>query len=632
MKAKESTNTMKALTTRAKPQLAFLAALLLVQSSFDYDQATVGTYPAAAPTGTVDKSATASPNDLAGFTSAVTTAYPSDLGGVFNFSTGVATGTTLFRGTYGTSQNKRLQVTPSTPMQNVTTGGGSFTVSTSPNATTSTTDVSGYSLAIGSPTDATAGQVLPEAVVKIGFVLLSRTHATYPIDVRATVFFADGTSQSVTTNLANPRAIDDTFFGFTAPSGSFITNVALASFSPGTTTPVNTRIGLDDFGFVTASTLPPPQVLNVSPFDYAMAKAADGVQFEIFSYLPLPASGISVLLNSSNVTSQLVISGNDASTNRLVSFSGLQANQAYVMRITATNLVGASSVTYHFYTAESPLSLFNSGGFSNTAVYPLGPLQAVTNDGCVWVPPLDAAEIVDSADPQYGPVLREMQMGVSELTYLQFPPVASGVIRIAFDARVSNPAGRTLDMSLNAAVVSQQGSFLGWGAVAGQLAYYNGTAWVGLLGMDLAWHHYEFANYLSGPDSNKFDLAVDGAVVGSKLVFRTAFPAKTPMGNLRLGSMSGTALDYAEVDNLIITAGPATVPPMPVTLANVSCADGVFTFHFQSQSGAAYVVERSPTAAGGGWSDWITIPGDGTLKTVTDTNLVNAQFYRVRSQ
>ena len=71
---------------------------------------------------------------------------------------------------------------------------------------------------------------------------------------------------------------------------------------------------------------------------------------------------------------------------------------------------------------------------------------------------------------------------------------------------------------------------------------------------------------------------------------------------------------------------------MPVTLANVSCADGVFTFHFQSQSGAAYVVERSPTAAGGGWSDWITIPGDGTLKTVTDTNLVNAQFYRVRSQ
>jgi hypothetical protein len=259
-------------------------------------------------------------------------------------------------------------------------------------------------------------------------------------------------------------------------------------------------------------------------------------------------------------------------------------------------------------------------------------LQAVTNDGCVWVPPLDAAEIVDSGDPQYGPVLREMQMGVSELTYLQFPPVASGVIRIAFDARVSNPVGRTLDMSLNAVVVSQQGSFLGWGAVAGQLAYYNGTAWVGLLGMDLAWHHYEFTNYLSGPDSNKFDLAVDGAIVGSKLVFRTAFPAKTPMGNLRLGSMSGTALDYAEVDNLIITAGPATVPPMPVTLANVSCADGVFTFHFQSQSGAAYVVERSPTAAGGGWSDWITIPGDGTLKTVTDTNLVNAQFYRVRSQ
>ena len=68
---------MKAMITKAQLYAALWAALLLAQNSFAYDQATVGTYPAAAPTGTIDKSATASPNDLAGFTSAVATAYTS---------------------------------------------------------------------------------------------------------------------------------------------------------------------------------------------------------------------------------------------------------------------------------------------------------------------------------------------------------------------------------------------------------------------------------------------------------------------------------------------------------------------------------------------------------------------------
>src|SRR6266550_5620985 len=172
----------------------------------------------------VEKSATTSPNDFLTFSNAVWAAHATNHGGVFDLPTAVVTGTTLYRGLYATN-SKRLHLTSSTNMQNATAGGGTFTPTSGGNLTTSSANQSSYSLAIGPVVDPTTGSPLAtEALGSIGFVILSRTATAYPLDLRATVTFNDGSTQSATTNIGNPRATDDTFFGFTAPGDLVITN------------------------------------------------------------------------------------------------------------------------------------------------------------------------------------------------------------------------------------------------------------------------------------------------------------------------------------------------------------------------------------------------------------------------
>src|SRR6185436_1788786 len=109
----------------------------------------------------------------------------------------------------------------------------------------------------------------------------------YPLDLRATVTFNDGSTESALATIGNPRPTDDTFFGFSAPGNLVITNLLLQSFQTNTTTPVADRIGWDDFGFITKPVFipPPPVVENISPANYAIHTAANGVQFQVRSYL-----------------------------------------------------------------------------------------------------------------------------------------------------------------------------------------------------------------------------------------------------------------------------------------------------------------------------------------------------------
>src|SRR6185436_19723208 len=67
----------------------------------------------------VEKSATASPHDFLTFSNAVRAAHATNSGGVFDFPTAVATGTTLYRGLYATN-SRRLHLTASVTMQNAT--------------------------------------------------------------------------------------------------------------------------------------------------------------------------------------------------------------------------------------------------------------------------------------------------------------------------------------------------------------------------------------------------------------------------------------------------------------------------------------------------------------------------------
>jgi hypothetical protein len=615
--------------------LGLAITLLATSASFaDYIQATTNLYAYGAGTNFVDSSARPAPNDLATFSNAVYSAYADNLGGDFHFPTTFTTAT-VFQGTYGTSGTKRLTFTADRTMQPFAPPAGSFwTVSGNPNGygITTSTDQAAYNLAIGPISDAVSLNPLSgDKVVKLGFVVCSRTHATYPLDVKATVSYTDGTTESVTSTISAPRTFDDTFYGFTAPGGAGITNLLLESFTVGTTTPVATRIGIDDLGFVTVSEGPvPPVIYGLSPANGAVHWASNGIHFEASSKTDIPTSGVTVLLNSNNVSSQLVISGDP--TNRSVSFGGLTANLKYRMDITVSNVAGGVVwQSGYFYTPESsPVTVFDSEGFTNDVLYPIGYLTAFTNSDYYWAPATEPAEIVDLGDGVHNKVLRRQQTGTDYIDYLHFAPVSSGTLTIAWDAEVSSMDGRTLDMSLNgyAAASATQGPFLMWGTNA--VNYYNRTTWVALTNLDAGWHHFELAAYVSGSLAGTFDLKVDNATVGQGLVWRVVF---SPAGTLRIGAIRGSIVQYGEVDNLVIKVSPEPLAAVPVTLLSPASAGSTFSFSFVSLASINYLIQTNDTLTSTNWSTLQTIAGDGTLKTVTHTNPpAGMLFYRVKSQ
>ena len=125
---------------------------------------------------------------------------------------------------------------------------------------------------------------------------------------------------------------------------------------------------------------------------------------------------------------------------------------------------------------------------------------------------------------------------------------------------------------------------------------------------------------------------MDGSLVGNKLVWRNALAAQTPLKLLRIGAIRGGLTDYGQVDNLLLTVAPEAVVPLAVTLNAVGYTGGVFTCKFQSQSGVNHTLQYSSTLASGSWNNLTTIPGDGTLKTVTETNSASPRFYRIATQ
>jgi hypothetical protein len=605
-----------------------------------FDQAAVADYNVGA--NSVDKSATVFPNDVTAFSNSVFAAYANEAGGVINLASAVAANTTVFRATYGPSNSKRLSVTSNRVMQNVgMPPAGSFTPTSPSAATTSAADQTSINLTIGPITDPlTDAELLSESVKQIGITILSRTHATqYPSDIRVTASFTDGTTQSATANVGNVRGTDDTFFGFTAPDDQSITNLLLECFVPGTETPRATRICFDDLAFITSLTgfLPPPQIVNVNPLAYTIVDPAAGIQFEARSVTNIPPSGISLILNSTDVSANLNISGD--ATNRLVSYSGLTADQTYVSIMTVSNEAGVLSVTNRFYTHQTNFLIYDSGGFSDGNIFvvgqPLGgfDVQPVVHGESTWFPSTEASEVVDLGDA-HGVVLRRTQTGNDQTDLLQFPYLANGILTISLDARVSNPNARTLDLCLLPASGGSMASFLAFGTNANMLSYFDGSAWVGLTNIDAEWHHLDITNYLSGPNRGHFDLSVDGTLVGDKLVWRHVIPEGTAFGRLRVGAIRGALLgEYGEVDNIVIGGAPAPIVALPATILNPSHGGSAFSFSFVSQNGFNHVVEYKDSLDAGTWTTLTNFPGDGLEKVITDNNLNgSARFYRVQTQ
>jgi len=379
-----------------------------------------------------------------------------------------------------------------------------------------------------------------------------------------------------------------------------------------------------------------PIVENLVPNNGAVHWASNAVLFTVHADAGIDPSGISVLLNSNDITSQLVITGDP--TNRSVSFTGLTPNLKYKMELTTSNSAGQSALTSFFYTPESsPVTLFDAGGFSDDLLYPLGYLTTVTNNDCFWVPSAapNSGEIIDLDDGQYEKVLRRQQLGGSYHDYLLFPPVSSGVVEIELDARVPAMTGRVIDLSLNSVTSAGggvQGPFIMWATNA--LYYFDVVldSWVLQTNLDSGWHHFKLICYASGALGNTFDLEVDNAPVGQGLPWRT--PSIT-VGTLRVGTLNTGAVpgEYGEVDNLVIRVAPEPLAALPVTLLNPVHTGSAFSFSFASLAGINYLVQTNATLTSANWGTMATIGGDGTIQTVTHSNPpAGGLFYRVESQ
>ena len=152
-------------------------------------------------------------------------------------------------------------------------------------------------------------------------------------------------------------------------------------------------------------------------------------------------------LNGTDATGDIEIESGEPGQ-YLVVYNKLQDDIDYVAVLGAENSSRPTSFTVQFTTATGALIRYDSEGFADDTAYPLGPLQPVTRNGGTWIPAGVPALVENLQDGQFGKVLRRDQTGGNNIKPLDIAPISAGVLTIAFDARVSTPATRTLDVVL----------------------------------------------------------------------------------------------------------------------------------------------------------------------------------------
>lgn len=224
---------------------------------------TVATYDPIANTNQVDRNANGNAlvdlgdNSVAGFTTDVAAAFATDDGGVINFDSTTANNITgPINATYGVSQSKTLAIGVST------TGGPTFNFQTSANISqisgnnfflaSTSTNPNSITFTFGTITGGDTG----EFVTRAGFTVLGRISGN-STNVSATATFSDSTTATlgpVAFTSDSTAATQDTFYGFSAPTGESISSITITNSGS-----ADTRRGIDDFGFITA--IPEPASL-----------------------------------------------------------------------------------------------------------------------------------------------------------------------------------------------------------------------------------------------------------------------------------------------------------------------------------------------------------------------------------
>jgi len=193
---------------------------------------------------------TANQTNQTAFASAMTTAYSSGFGGVieFNIAGETLTSAPAMVAMYasgaktlsiGLTTNSALAISPLQPSSGPT---GVTNCLSAPNAAP---NLGNETFTMGAITGGVAG----EKVTQFSFTYLTQT-VLNGLTVTVVATFSDGTTSTVTDTPVNRNTSSptvDTFFGFVAPAGQYITSVALTS----NTTRANTT-NIDDVAFITS--------------------------------------------------------------------------------------------------------------------------------------------------------------------------------------------------------------------------------------------------------------------------------------------------------------------------------------------------------------------------------------------
>ena len=168
------------------------------------------------------------------FGARVEEAYLRDFGGVLD-------GTILGASPdYGVSQNKDLL------FLNTNLGIGQPNTEATPISGTGSFAFSNTSRSGGFTFTLNGGQVLGEQVLEAGFTALSSSITGYPT-INATATLDDGSTLAATSSISPGAGAEDTFFGFSAPAGRYITGIDVDY----QTTNSVVRLWVDDIGFKT---------------------------------------------------------------------------------------------------------------------------------------------------------------------------------------------------------------------------------------------------------------------------------------------------------------------------------------------------------------------------------------------
>ncbi len=249
----------------------YLAAMLIIAMSgsaaaewvavADYDATTANVVDVSATT-----TGTGQEIGLADFTTLVAAAHASGNGGVIDFDTHTGEEADTFQSvpetSVGGTDTKKIAFHTLFDSSNksITIGGGNNDFVGTGFSGSNRTAISGnymlgnYVLSGGADLEfgAIVGGQVNEYVTTCGLTLLSRGQ-TGSADYSVTAYFSDSTSTSKQTTLAGSQATDDTFFGFVAPPGSYITAIQVRKETTGTY-----FTAIDDLGFVTTVVVPEP--------------------------------------------------------------------------------------------------------------------------------------------------------------------------------------------------------------------------------------------------------------------------------------------------------------------------------------------------------------------------------------